>query len=395
MIFLSEDPPLKRKGHGLSVLLYNMLSGLQKYNPAVVTFIPSAEITRTDIIDDASWKVHICDNLLHRVTKSRYFSSSSFPVRLLNFLLHLPAILRLARKQPDAPVLVSVGASAKPLVFASMLKKLLKNPVWLYIVDDFEMINELSTNKLEHYLTRKYTKPILTSADRLIVISEGLKQVYQQRYNVTADVLLPCFNPVTPEVKDKSGKSDIFTFVFSGGLNLLYNDTLKLFADKLQELNKYSSRQYKLIIQTYSSLEQFDSLGFDESVVSYCTSAERSSSLPSYREADCFLVPYTFAAAKQDLVRTSFPQKVAELIQLKRPVLFLGPGYSSVVSFFKEQQVPYVVDEQTIKALPEIIAQMAASETNEALQENYSRIYQNHFSEVNVKRVLLGKQTYA
>ncbi|WP_162426909.1 glycosyltransferase family protein [Pontibacter pudoricolor] len=392
IIFFSEDPPLKKKGHGLSVLLYNMLSGLKKYRPTVVTFTPSTTITRSDIVDDAHWEVLLCDNKLHKATKIRFFTSAMFPVRLLNFLLYLPAIIKLARQQPASPVLVSVGASAKPLVFAALLKKFIPNPVWLYIVDDFEKINELSTNKLERYLTSKFTQPVLKSADRVIVISEGLRQVYKQRHIITADVLLPCFAAIDANLQKIPTGSNVFTFVYTGGLNLLYNDTLKLFADKLQELNSYGSRQYKLIIQTYSSREQFDSLQFDKSVVVYSTSAERSSSLPSYREADCFLVPYTFEAVKQDLVQTSFPQKVAELIQLKRPILFLGPSYSSVIRFFREQQVPYVVDEQNLSSLPEIIEQLATSETHQALQENYSRIYRDHFSEVNVKRVLFDEQ---
>ncbi|PRY12313.1 hypothetical protein CLV24_10856 [Pontibacter ummariensis] len=392
MYFVTEDPPLKKKGFGLSVLMYNILYSLKEKKNVVFTFKgANNNISLQDITEDSSWDVILLDHALSMIRDIPVLGKFKSFEMLFSFFLSLRTLRRTMRTDASEPVLVSVGASARPVLYAFMLGFLIKNPIWLYIVDDFERINEINNNRFEKILAKLFFKRVIRSVSKVFVISEGLKDKYLRSFGINSFELLPCFGRVGSQQTETSlttTNESKCVFVFSGGLSILYNDTLRLFAEQLKELKKKENKEYKLIIQTYSSREQYEAVDFPADIVEYRTSTERSSNLPSFQEANCFIVPYSFDQDHKDLVSTSFPQKVAELIQLNKPMLFIGPSYSSVIKFFESHAVPYVVNQDNLQCLPRIISDIATTGIDKFVQELYASIYCNSFSSFNVKRVL-------
>lgn len=380
MIFFCDNPPLKEKGFGLSVLTYNQLLGLGGTVKHVLTFRGQNGVIKADIVADATWPTFLCDDALGGWAERKLKGKIRYGVEATAFLISLPRILAILRCHPESPVFAPIGASASLLWRVLLLRILAKNALWLYFVDDIELINKRMNRRFENLCARLMLPASLRKADRIFVISEGLGNVYAKRHGVKAGLILPCFKTVAhPPRKSPPGERNV-TFVFSGGLSFLYNDTLLAFQKSLLALNNaHPGSRFRLIIQTYSPKSQFTTLGFDESVTEYRT-AEKRGDFASYREADCFLVPYSFDPEMKIMVTTSFPQKVAELLQMSRPILFFGPAYSSVVGFFKKADVPLVVDTPDPNVLEETILSLVEPFPAEGLLERYAALHRDHFS---------------
>jgi hypothetical protein len=393
MIFFCDNPPLKEKGFGLSVLTYNQLLGLGPAVKHVLTFRSTNGVSAKDILADAKWPTLLCEGPLGFLSEKRLKGKVRALVEGLGFMLSLPRIVAIARRDPGSPVFVPVGASASPLWRVRLLQALLPNPFHLYFVDDIEQINSRLVRKGEMFWARHMLPAVIRKAQRVLAISEGLGLAYRERHDVRADILLPCFQQVSAPPRADTAGAKPFTFVFSGGLSFLYNDTLLLFQEALRAFNHaHPDTPCRLLLQTYSGRKQFQELGFEDGLVEYRTSEKRGD-FASYREADCFLVPYSFDPTMKIMVSTSFPQKVAELLQLGRPILFFGPSYSSVIGFFKAAGMPHVVDAAEAARLQAGIMELIRNPRDPVLQERYQEIRRKHFSSEAAASVILSNST--
>lgn len=388
MIVFCDNPPLKEKGFGLNVLTYNQLLGLGAEVRQVVTFRSANGISKADILRDAAWPTLLADDPLAFLAERPLKGKIRALVEALGFLASLPRILSLARRHPDSPIFVPVGASASTLWRIRLLQSLLKNRFWPYFVDDIEQINSRLGRKGQLFWARRLLPAVIRKAARTWVISEGLGKAYAERYGAQSEVLLPCFKDVEPPAREEGRRP--FTLVFSGGLSFLYNDTLLLLQEALRAHNRaHPDAPCRMLLQTYSDRRQFDALGFDPGLVEYRTSEKRGD-FASYREADCFVVPYSFDPAMAIMVATSFPQKVAELLQLGRPILFVGPPHSSVISFFKRRGTPHVVDSGAPERLGAALEDLVRNPRDAGLQRAYQDIRRDHFSPQSAARLLTG-----
>jgi glycosyltransferase involved in cell wall biosynthesis len=381
IIFLSDTPPLKYKGSGISVLLYNILIALESpYNLSVITFCRETDATLSEIVNDnLGNKVLVCDQSFLKLYKLVRFSILKKALQFFSFLLCIPHIIK--KFNNDQNVFVTmVGASIKPVYKAWLLMKLApKSKHCLYIVDDLELINKRYNNKFEVFLISVFLKRTIKKSDLLINISEGLKELYLKKYGKDSIVLLPHFKRVSPiKPRITSGSND-FIFLFTGGLNLLYNDSLKLFAVAIEDLNKQNSWNivFKLIIQTYSSYKDFEALNFNKDYVSFSTNDSRDELLKVYQKCDCFLVPYSFAEMDRGLVITSFPQKIAEVVQYGKKMFIFGPRYSSVNSFFNSLDLAFTCSENKLEIVKTAILSTFKHDFSLSLYED---AYNKYFS---------------
>ena len=170
---------------------------------------------------------------------------------------------------------------------------------------------------------------------------------------------------------------DTFTFLFTGGLSLLYNDSLKAFALSLEDL-EIDNIKFRLIIQTYSSRTEFAKLNFNDAYVTYSSCKDRSELLAIYQQCDCFIVPYSFDRSNQGLVSTSFPQKIAEIIQYGKKIFFYGPNYSSVSEFFRINNLNYVCNQDDKHSLQQSLTKLYLDKSD--FNSFYVDAYKNDFS---------------
>ena len=386
--FLSDTPPLKTKGSGISVLLYHMLKALQgNFIINAITFCRETKATPTEIENDNSGtNIYICDKHLFKFYPLIKFGVFQKAFQFIAFIYSIPFILKRYNNAQNVFVTV-VGASVKPICKAwIMMKVARKSTHCLYIVDDLELINKKYGNKFELFLIARFLKETIKQADVLITISKGLQDLYIKKYNKKSIVLLPHFKKTSPLLNSLTKNENEFVFLFTGGLNILYNESLKFFVSVIEELNNKNNNNlvFKLIVQTYSSFNDFKSLNLNDNYVSYSTSNNRDELLRVYEKCDCFLIPYSFAETDYGLITTSFPQKIAEIIQYGKKLLVFGPANSSVNLFFASNEINYRCETKSNALLGETI--------NDILKNNidinrYYRAYEKHLSAKNVIHV--------
>jgi glycosyltransferase involved in cell wall biosynthesis len=377
LVFISDDPALKSKGSGLSVLLFNVLLALKHKDPTLITFCGNSKASVKEIMDDNEGiKVIVCDAKFSSLNNvriiKRFISAFSFIISLRR----IGAIIN----NSNILVVIPVGASVRPIWKFLLLKSFFKKARYgLYIVDDLQSINNKLSNRLECLLIKNLLPKAIKNSDFLINIGYGLRDTYLKQYGKDSYILLPHFIKRKPLIKNNPTHS--FTFLFTGGLSFLYNAPLLELEAVLDDINQSGicNKELRLLIQTYTHKKEFDRLGFKSPSTFYSTVSNRDDLLNIYNSCQCFVIPYSFDVADKQIVKTSFPQKVAEIIQYKRPILVYGPDYSSVVQFFNNNSLGYVCDSQTKQKLTEIILQIV-DQYEQFDGENYVKAYESLLS---------------
>jgi glycosyltransferase involved in cell wall biosynthesis len=90
--------------------------------------------------------------------------------------------------------------------------------------------------------------------------------------------------------------------------------------------------------------------------------------------ADAFLVPMEFDPAMRRRMETSFPSKLIEFAQFRKPLVVWGPEYCSAIEWAKQGCSALCVTERAPEHLAEILMRLALS------QENRTRLAVSSFA---------------
>lgn len=376
MFIFSEDPPLKDKGYGLSVLLYNLFCNSLLSITTWFTFIPNISITKKDIksVSGINFRIVEYDSL------KKLFSRSPRLNLIYNQIVFFgvfPELILRVRKNKTYPIFIPVGASPLLLYKIRLIQIFTANPVYLYLVDDLEEIANKQNRKIDKLLCKFFLEKTLKKSDKIFAITPVLANKLSLLSSKTVTVILPCFERIAPIVKESS-KAKKITFVFTGGLSFLYNNSLKLFSTYLTQFQNEFGIDCRIIVQTYTSKEDFDKIGFTEKNIEYRTSESRSALYKTYSEADAFIVPYSFDSNERNIVSTSFPQKIAQIIQFGIPIVVFGPAYGSVVQFFSDRKLDFVIDSIDFLLFKERILKLLDVNLDD-IHKNYIAVYERNF----------------
>lgn len=377
LIFFSENPALKSKGSGISVLLYNILLAVKGKNLQLITFCNTPDVGEEDIkADNSGVDVHVCDKKLKKFYKIKGINRL---IVSFSFILNLKKIGRIIN-EPGNMVVTLVGVSSGPLWKFLILKLLFRRAKHgLYIVDDLQLINRKLHQKIEFSLIKKLLPKAIKNSDFLITISSGLQDTYLRQFGKKSYILLPHFVKRAPLPKHAPRHS--FTFLFTGGLSFLYNKPLLDLSFILNEINLSGkcNKDLKLQVQTYTNINEYNSLNFNPFTTFYSTVNNRDELMEIYNNCQCFIIPYSFDKEDVQIVKTSFPQKVAEIIQYQKPILIYGPEYSSVTQFFSKNSLDYVCPVEDKQRLTNLILKIV-NNNNDFNSEKYCEAYNQFLS---------------
>ncbi len=382
-ILFTENPPLRNKGFGFSVLLYEIIAANTLLFNTIIAFNDNDEISDNELIETGV-KTKIIDIKYIQNAFNSYKWRYIFT--FFKFLTALPSLLKIFKQNNHFPILFCVGTSSKILIEAWIIGKLTTNPLHFYIVDDIIAINKHANNKLDSFIAQFFLKRLLQKSKQLLCISQGLREKLQKYIKNNAEVILPVFRLIDKtKINPSKLNRDAMKIVFTGGLSFLYNDTIKLFDTFLAGYNFENDTKHQLIIQTYSQKKKFDDLKLSENSI-YRTSVDREQAVKILYEADIFLIPYSFSSQHQEIVSTSFPQKFAQIIQFQKPILVFAPSYSSLGSFCMENSMRFLVNTTENSDLSSVFNQIL----NESNQMNYNEIYESNFSPKVASSILLS-----
>lgn len=227
---------------------------------------------------------------------------------------------------------------------------------------------------VERTTAGKFEPSIVRDAKRVIVPNETICGELKQRFDVDPLVI---HNPVdlsvyglaggldsVPDESDTLDPNGLIRIVYTGAI---YDAQADAFKTLLSAMKRLSHRRLKLEIYTSFNRQHIESLGISaggdkSSNGSGSVEVEINEYLPLERvagiqmQADILFLPLAFETQyPPELIRTSAPGKLGELLAARRPVLVHAPKGSFPSEYFKRHVCGYVVDERETAKLAEAI----------------------------------------
>jgi glycosyltransferase involved in cell wall biosynthesis len=234
---------------------------------------------------------------------------------------------------------------------------------------------------VERRTAGKFEPVIVKNATRVIVPNETICDELMRRFGVEPVVI---HNPVDLSVygftdgvgnlpvEDALDPNGTIRIVYTGAIYDAQADAIKTLISAMKRLTHL---RLKLEIYTSFSHEHIESLGIcassgDSSGESGSVAVEINEYLPFERiaeiqmQADILFLPLAFETQyPPELIRTSAPGKLGELLAARRPVLVHAPKGSFPAEYFKKYECGFVVDERDESKLADTIELIIADST--------------------------------
>jgi glycosyltransferase involved in cell wall biosynthesis len=231
-------------------------------------------------------------------------------------------------------------------------------PFYAYLFDDYL---EQWTTPWQRQFAHKVFPPIVRQAAGLIVPNEFLARSYQAKFSVNA-VVVP--NPVAevniqPKALTQRSCRRPLRIVYTGAI---YEAHFDCFRHLLQAIRQSPAGDFELHIYTAMDLHFLDRHGIGAPAAFHpAVSAEEAKQLQ--RDADVLFLPLAFESPYPEIIRTSAPGKMGELLASGRPVLVHAPRNSFVSSYCRSNECAIVVDEPMPEALQQALARVTRDRT--------------------------------
>jgi glycosyltransferase involved in cell wall biosynthesis len=216
---------------------------------------------------------------------------------------------------------------------------------------------------------------IVKGATRVIAPNETIRDELAARFKVEPVVI---HNPVDLNLYASSEKVEInpdgeIRIVYTGAI---YDAQADAFVSLLAAMKRLPHRKLKLAIYTSFSKDSIESLGIcGGSSGSNKLDMDRLVEINEYlpfdrivevqKQADILFLPLSFKTKyTPELIRTSAPGKLGELLASRRPVLVHAPKGSFPAEYFKRHECGFVVDERDDAALAEMIERIVTDSSS-------------------------------
>jgi hypothetical protein len=231
----------------------------------------------------------------------------------------------------DGPIFSAIGIDVNTLVRTKFLSGFLKKPIILYLVDD--LYYHPQNMKISSF-EAKYSKDIIKSAEKVILITNALKVNMEIVVGGEGFFTMPLtFKPRDIIKFDACGIKEKKSLTFLGNLNDLYLPGLKELLEII-ELNgldidlKFTKRfTGELAYVNKKTYVKFFSVS-DELMPHFISSST------------AVFMPY---AVDQEMTESSFPSKLLTYLAYAKNILFYTKGNNSVATFCIDNDIDNMV----------------------------------------------------
>jgi hypothetical protein len=215
-------------------------------------------------------------------------------------------------------------------------------------------------------------------------VSDGMRRELGPHQD--APVLLPIPGR-TAVVGPAAEPGDVFTLVYTGSLNDVYQPGL-------EELTRRLENHHRIRIELWGDASWWP--------------AERREALhragvyhgPAHNDdlrlqtslarADALLTHMSFASSHERRVRTSFPSKLADYTRWAKPLVFWGPSYSSAAEWLRHRAAAVLIEDPSpANAVAAIEALANNREQQRALSSKAAAFYAHELSPVRLQQMFL------
>jgi glycosyltransferase involved in cell wall biosynthesis len=229
---------------------------------------------------------------------------------------------------------------------ATLTSVVTRRPLVLFVHDDWVRDQQATSWWLRLAAPLLFRMAVRTAA-RLYVVSPFLQREMRVLYGVDAVLQLPAtLRPAfkTPS-KAQTRDSSRAVIVYAGAMTAAVDDTLRIVIEALEgqqefELHIYTRRIPELAQDPWQHPRV--------AIHDWVSQAEMPSVL---QRANILLLPFSFKASARGTVERGFPSKTADYLASDKPVLVIGPEYSSIVQFAQQNKCAAVVTAPSIYAI--------------------------------------------
>jgi|SRR3989344_1389431 len=245
-------------------------------------------------------------------------------------------------EKPTSILGLSEGGPMISTLFLSLFYRL---PYSIFIMDLYA--DNLITSWSVKVIANFFEPIIFKNAKHLIVLNEGVKEFYEKKHSVSAEVVRNAF---TGSIKEDNQfiKNDKFKIVFTGSIYWAQEEALLRLVKVVNKLP-----DVKLLIYTPQSKAQLETIGIKEKNninISWVAPDKIGEVLST---ADALFLPLSFNTVAPNLINTSVPAKFASYLVSGAPILVHAPRESFISKHCEKYEAGLVVsnpDENELKS---------------------------------------------
>ncbi len=354
MKFAIISPVLPPSPSGQAVVLYQLLKDIPQEEYIAISTHDYSRESRNHCTEILGGTYHYLPDI-HFIFKKFLLITHFFGIKIFIMAYLEKRVRQYQRILQNNGCDLAIGCTAdifEPYAVLSACNRL-HIPFYFYILDDY--LTQW-TNRFEASFLREFGPDIIKRADKVIVINECLKKVYDSRFGI-ATVLL--HNPTDlqrypdPPPSQRTGirilyTGDVGEAHYDAFRNLI--SALELIGDPEIKVHIYTGRRRARLLKERIT---------GPFVVLH--PHQHISSIPGIQQsADILFLPLAFHSLFPEfIINSASPGKMGEFLAAGRPILVHAPPGSFVSWYFKKHGCGLVVDSPSVEDLASAIRRLS------------------------------------
>lgn len=252
-----------------------------------------------------------------------------------------------------------------------------KIPLVTFITDDYILPYDDDNifEKIRKFYLKINLKRILSKSSKTFMISEKMKRVYDDIFNINADVFMNLFKN-DYQITDQT--YDVKNIVYAGSLHSGRDKELEWFIKHLETFNKTADEKIYLDLYTNDFIS-------DSEYVRNCGRVNIDELRQVYEHAWAFIFLESRALENIKKTSLSLSTKIPEYLSYGKPILCIGDDESYSIEYLKNVSIRLSSDYASFeKNLKSILNERIYKEKAEQSYELYQK---NHLYSTQLKRV--------
>ncbi len=337
---------------GTSVIMENLLNGIESSNYSIITQ------NETNKIVHSRKNIY---NFIGFISIHKYIDILVFPIMLVKLFFFIKKIAKSNKSEIIVavyPDLLFIAAS----YFVSMNLKIKFVP---YLHDT---ISESLADRPESFIAKKIQKKIFKNADKILVISDGVKKLLDEKYSIASTTIKHTYPEKINSIIGANKNNSVF---WGGEIYRINKNSLK------RIISPFIKSNYKITMASVINDKMKTFLDLNNKNV-LIKSFGRNEYLQILNEQDILILALDWPNESQvhnDELATIFPTKTIEYLAAGKIIIVHCPESYFLSSFFKENNCGIVLNDNNEEVISQIVENVIDKiEDYEYLRKNAQKV---------------------
>ena len=304
--------------------------------------------------------------IVHKLFNFQYLFNPRlwFFVRRFTFNSEKRKVIKLIKKEKITHV-VGVYPDLDFLEIARSASEICGVKFFAYLHDT---LAEGLSHKRYNNVVKVVQQKIFDTSHKIFVMSEGMKDLFKNKYNVET---IPLLHSFSEDVEEKKFNNNIEKSIFWGGnIYSINKETVKRIHLACTDLD------YTLTLSAANTYDKLNKLGFVNNNIKILPFLSREDYITILENQKALLLSIDWSeesVVHKDELGTIFPTKTIEYLISGRPIIVHCPEEYFLAKFFKKNKCGIVLTDRNPKLIKEQIEAVFSDE--KILQEMVSNAY--------------------